>query len=169
MENSTGWRNLHQVSKTTPAVIGRAASLVAARPGSSSPCRRSSRRRPSLIATHRSPPRVMVLIPSPSAFISIRPISSESGMALRLMMVVRRVHQEQHDDDRDDHHPLQQRLAHIADGAVNEVALPKGDVGPRPPAGFGRSSARSRSTARVTVGVSTSGCSAPSARRRACR
>ena len=36
-----------------------------------------------------SPPRVMVLMPRPRLFINIRPISSDSGMALRLITAAR--------------------------------------------------------------------------------
>jgi hypothetical protein len=105
-----------------------------------------------------SPPRVMVLIPSPRAFISIRPISKESGMALRLITAARQFIRNSTittdtitTPNSSDSLTLRMALSmKLPCRKVCWTCTSAGRVRLR--------SASRRSTARVTVGVSTSGC-----------
>ena len=100
----------------------------------------------------------MVLMPKPSAFISISPISSESGMALRLITAARQFIRNSTITTDTITTPCSSDSLTLR-MALSMKLLWRKVCWTCTSAGRVRlSSARRRSTARVTVGVSTSGC-----------
>ena len=109
------------------------------------------------MATTR-PPRVMVLMPRPKAFMNSRPINSDRGIALRVMIAVRQFIKNSSMMIETMMMPSINDLLtlpmaesiKLAWRKVRAICTSAGKVGCR--------LAITASTARVTVGVSTSGC-----------
>ena len=109
------------------------------------------------IATTR-PPRVMVLISSPKARISIRPITSDRGMALRVITAVRQFIRNSTITTDTIRMPSIKEVLTFLIAVSMKLACRKVRVTSMSPGRVLLRAAIRASTSRVTLGVSMSGC-----------